>query len=244
MTAKGIFGDVPDDFEATRYHSLIVERDSLPDSLEITAETDDGIIMGLQPQDEAGPWRAVPSRKHCLRARPHAIEELPRPRGGARMTDLKPLIAKAANGEALTRDGGARGLRHPDVGRSDAGADRRLPHGAAGARRDGRRDHRRGRDHAREDDAGRSARRRDRHRRHRRRCVGLLQHLDLRRLRRRRRRPQDRQARQPRAVVEIGRRRCADRARRQDRSHARADQPTASPRPASASCSRPPITPR
>jgi len=46
--AKGIFATVPDGFAATRYHSLIVERDSLPASLEVTAETEDGIIMGLQ----------------------------------------------------------------------------------------------------------------------------------------------------------------------------------------------------
>ena len=64
-------------------------------------------------------------------------------------------------------------------------------------------------DHARQDDAGRGARRRDRHRRHRRRCVGLLQHLDLRGLHRRRRRRAGRQARQPRAVVEVRRGRRA-----------------------------------
>ena len=46
--AKGIFAKVPDGFAATRYHSLIVERESLPQNLEITAETEDGIIMGLQ----------------------------------------------------------------------------------------------------------------------------------------------------------------------------------------------------
>jgi anthranilate synthase component II len=46
--AKGIFAHVPDRFAATRYHSLIVERESLPHSLEVTAETEDGIIMGLQ----------------------------------------------------------------------------------------------------------------------------------------------------------------------------------------------------
>jgi anthranilate synthase component 2 len=46
--AQGIFANVPNAFAATRYHSLIVERESLPQSLEITAETDDGIIMGLQ----------------------------------------------------------------------------------------------------------------------------------------------------------------------------------------------------
>lgn len=45
---KGIFKGVPQGFEVTRYHSLIVERSSLPDCLEITAETDDGLIMGLQ----------------------------------------------------------------------------------------------------------------------------------------------------------------------------------------------------
>lgn len=44
---KGVFRDVPPDFEGTRYHSLIVERATLPDCLEITAETD-GLIMGLQ----------------------------------------------------------------------------------------------------------------------------------------------------------------------------------------------------
>ena len=45
---EGVFDDVPDNFEATRYHSLIVERDTFPADLEITAETDDGIIMGLR----------------------------------------------------------------------------------------------------------------------------------------------------------------------------------------------------
>ncbi|MGQ0486678.1 MAG: anthranilate synthase component II [Hyphomicrobiales bacterium] len=44
---QGVFKDVPQDFEATRYHSLIVERQSLPDCLEITAEAD-GIVMGLR----------------------------------------------------------------------------------------------------------------------------------------------------------------------------------------------------
>ena len=44
---RGVFKDVPQDFEATRYHSLIVERQSLPDCLEITAETA-GVIMGLR----------------------------------------------------------------------------------------------------------------------------------------------------------------------------------------------------
>ena len=47
-TGKGIFKGLPPRFQITRYHSLIVERATLPGSLEITAETADGIIMGLQ----------------------------------------------------------------------------------------------------------------------------------------------------------------------------------------------------
>jgi anthranilate synthase component 2 len=46
-TGKGVFKGLPRTFEATRYHSLIVERGSLPDCLEITAETG-GPIMGMQ----------------------------------------------------------------------------------------------------------------------------------------------------------------------------------------------------
>jgi para-aminobenzoate synthetase component 2 len=44
----GVFAGLPSPFEATRYHSLIVERETLPDVLEITAHTDDGEIMGLK----------------------------------------------------------------------------------------------------------------------------------------------------------------------------------------------------
>ena len=47
----GIFENVAQPFEATRYHSLVVKRDSLPDSLVITADSDDGEIMGLQHRE-------------------------------------------------------------------------------------------------------------------------------------------------------------------------------------------------
>ena len=47
-TGKSLFKDLPTPFEATRYHSLIVERETLPDCLEVTAELEDGTIMGLQ----------------------------------------------------------------------------------------------------------------------------------------------------------------------------------------------------
>jgi para-aminobenzoate synthetase component 2 len=46
--SKTIFRGLPQPFVATRYHSLIIERESLPRELEISAETDDGIIMGLR----------------------------------------------------------------------------------------------------------------------------------------------------------------------------------------------------
>ena len=46
-----MFAGLPDPLEATRYHSLVVDRDGLPDVLEITAETDDGTIMGLRHRE-------------------------------------------------------------------------------------------------------------------------------------------------------------------------------------------------
>ena len=50
-TGTGVFTGLPDPLEATRYHSLIVDRDSVPDVLEITAESDDGLVMGLRHRD-------------------------------------------------------------------------------------------------------------------------------------------------------------------------------------------------
>ena len=45
---KGVFAGLPSPFQATRYHSLVVDRATLPDCLDITAELQDGTIMGLQ----------------------------------------------------------------------------------------------------------------------------------------------------------------------------------------------------
>ncbi len=47
----GVFDGLPSPFEATRYHSLVVERDSLPDCLEVAAETDDGVVMGVRHRE-------------------------------------------------------------------------------------------------------------------------------------------------------------------------------------------------
>ena len=60
----GIFADLPVPFPATRYHSLIVRRDDLPDELEVTAWTDDGLIMGMR------------HREHPVRPR-HPLGQLP-----------------------------------------------------------------------------------------------------------------------------------------------------------------------
>ena len=50
---SGVFAGLPQPFKATRYHSLIVERESLPECLKVTAWTDDNLIMGLAHKDPA-----------------------------------------------------------------------------------------------------------------------------------------------------------------------------------------------
>jgi anthranilate synthase/aminodeoxychorismate synthase-like glutamine amidotransferase len=49
--AQTIFRGLPRPFEATRYHSLVIRRDTLPDCLELSAETDDGVIMGVRHRE-------------------------------------------------------------------------------------------------------------------------------------------------------------------------------------------------
>ena len=48
---KSVFKGLPSPFDATRYHSLVVEKDTLPDCLEVTAALEDGTIMGLQHRE-------------------------------------------------------------------------------------------------------------------------------------------------------------------------------------------------
>ena len=50
MTASGVFRGVPAPFKATRYHSLIVDRATMPRRSRVTADTDDGLVMGAGAQ--------------------------------------------------------------------------------------------------------------------------------------------------------------------------------------------------
>ncbi|MEK7873857.1 MAG: aminodeoxychorismate/anthranilate synthase component II, partial [Chloroflexota bacterium] len=45
---RGLFAGLPDPFEAIRYHSLVIRRETLPDTLEVTAWTDNGLVMGVR----------------------------------------------------------------------------------------------------------------------------------------------------------------------------------------------------
>ena len=84
---SGIFRGINAPFQATRYHSLVVDRGSLPGELTVTADTEDGLIMGLAHRQPAGARRAVPSREHRLRARPPDAEEFSRHRRGLECID-------------------------------------------------------------------------------------------------------------------------------------------------------------
>ncbi|HKA83865.1 MAG TPA: aminodeoxychorismate/anthranilate synthase component II [Acidimicrobiales bacterium] len=58
-TGAGVFAGLPSPFEATRYHSLVIDRGSVPAELEITAWTDDGTVMGLRHRQHAVPVEGV-----------------------------------------------------------------------------------------------------------------------------------------------------------------------------------------
>lgn len=49
--SQGVFEGLPNPFQATRYHSLVIKPESMPDSLEVTASTEDGVIMGVRHRE-------------------------------------------------------------------------------------------------------------------------------------------------------------------------------------------------
>ena len=120
----GLFKDLPAEIGVTRYHSLIVERSSLPAALEVTAETSDGIIMGLQHTShpvhgvQFHPESIASEHGHDLLARfPHDSRHRTAPsqlRQIGRLTPargeimpantLKTIIGKVATGATLSVD--------------------------------------------------------------------------------------------------------------------------------------------
>ena len=83
---RGVFAGLPQDFSATRYHSLVVERASLPDDTRDHRGDRRRRDHGPAAQALSRAWRAVPSREHRLGARPSAPRQFPRscPGGAAR----------------------------------------------------------------------------------------------------------------------------------------------------------------
>ena len=61
---KDLFEGIPSPFTATRYHSLVVKRNTVPDCLEVTAETEGGEIMGLRHKESPNMGRTISPRKH------------------------------------------------------------------------------------------------------------------------------------------------------------------------------------
>ncbi|MGC9269531.1 bifunctional anthranilate synthase component II/anthranilate phosphoribosyltransferase [Acidiphilium sp.] len=105
-----IFAGVPDPFEATRYHSLIVERESLPEVLVATAFTEDGLIMGLRHRDlpifgvQFHPESIATAHGHALLRNFLALAR-GRNQGSAEiLADLKPVLDRLARGDKLSEE--------------------------------------------------------------------------------------------------------------------------------------------
>jgi anthranilate synthase component 2 len=104
-TGAGVFAGLPSPFTAIRYHSLVIDRETLPDALEVTAETADGLVMGVR-------HRTIPALEgvqfhpeSILTEHGHQLLRnflaLPAPSGGAAITST---IGAAVSHDALAAD--------------------------------------------------------------------------------------------------------------------------------------------
>ena len=105
-----VFAGLPDPFEATRYHSLIIDRDSLPASLIATAFSEDGLIMGLRHRDlpiygvQFHPESIATAHGHALLRNFLALAR-GRAQGNAEiLADLKPVLDRLARGDSLSEE--------------------------------------------------------------------------------------------------------------------------------------------
>ena len=105
-----LFAGLPDPFEATRYHSLIVDRDTLPATLVPTAFTEDGLIMGLRHRDlpiygvQFHPESIATAHGHALLRNFLALAR-GRTQGNAEiLADLKPVLDRLARGDSLSEE--------------------------------------------------------------------------------------------------------------------------------------------
>jgi anthranilate phosphoribosyltransferase len=101
----GVYAGLDQGFEATRYHSLVIEPDSLPDCLVVTSRTPDGTIMGVRHRDFPGGGRAVPPRERPDPPGARPAQELP-----GRLAVLRETLRKAAEGRTLSEGEAERAL--------------------------------------------------------------------------------------------------------------------------------------
>ena len=141
-TDTGVFKGLPNPFRATRYHSLVIERETLPDCLEITAWTDDGEIMGVRHKTLAvegvqfHPESILTEHGHAMLAnflKEHA------------MITPQQALARLIEQREIFHDEMLSLMRADHERRSHAGADRRHPDRPAREEGDRRRDRRGGR---------------------------------------------------------------------------------------------------
>ena len=92
-TGAGVFAGLPDPFTATRYHSLVVARDTVPEVLEITAESEDGLVMGLRHREF--PIEGVQFHPESILTERRAPAPGELPRRGGRGRCARPRVTSA-----------------------------------------------------------------------------------------------------------------------------------------------------